>query len=157
MVYDSFKASFWNAAAPTDVQSLFKLLLFAFSVHFLCSLIFLFPTRFSTRKEGCWLLKLVGAVTETRWITVAWSNNLPIDCSWLQLLWIWSNPCWCFTQWNVQKWFPGIHLTSDSWAVQPSSFKGSNSQSPAPRLSLDSGVFPASISAGVNFKQRLWG
>lgn len=94
-------------AAPTDVLSLFKLLLFSFSVHFLCSLIF--PI---SRKEGCWLLKLLGVVTETRWIIVAQNNNLSI--SWLQLLWIWSNPCWCFAQWIVQKWFPGIsHLTAE--------------------------------------------
>lgn len=94
-------------AAPTDVLSLFKLLLFSFSVHFLCSLIF--PI---SRKEGCWLLKLLGVVTETRWIIVAQNNNLSI--SWLQLLWIWSNPYWCFAQWIVQKWFPGIsRLTAE--------------------------------------------
>lgn len=44
------------------------------------------------------------------------------------------------------------NLSFDSWAVQPRYFKRRNSRSPAPRMSLHSGVFQASISAGVNFK-----
>lgn len=89
----------------TDVLSLLKLFLFSFTIHFPCSFVFLFAIRFSTRIEWCWLLKLAGVVMATKWIIVAQNNNLPI--SWLQLLWIWSNPSfWAITQWidHVVSW-----------------------------------------------------